>query len=312
MQYHFRVTQADVGVGGFVTGGTVLEWIDKAANAVAVQWSGGSCVAASVGTFHLDRPIGVGELVDVHAGLVYTGRSSMHILVTICSFDPRLAGAAQSAQCPVVFVATDPVGNPVEVPSRTPVTMLDLQRHRQARVRIRMRKCIEEAMVAQRYTAQGTASRATLRFRAARTDVDPDGNLRAGRLMRWIDDAVCACGTEWTGAQAITAYIAGIRLCRPIFTADVVEITARIIHTGPRSIHTAIRVAATDANGGQRRVAAHGLVVVVTLDDLGRALPVPQWEPASEEDHRLDRHARHVVELRRFVEPFTTAAVTVV
>src|SRR6266446_3011087 len=91
--HRFPVRPADVGIVGFVDGGTLLEWIDKAAYATATQWCGGACVAASVGNLHLDRPISVGELVEVNATLVYTGRSSMHILITAHFSDPTRAKA---------------------------------------------------------------------------------------------------------------------------------------------------------------------------------------------------------------------------
>ena len=126
--------------------------------------------------------------------------------------------------------------------------------------------------------------------------------------MRWIDEAAYVCGADWTGAQVITSYIAAIRFYRPIIIGDVIEVTARIIHTGPRSIHTSIHVITTDTDGGQPRLAAHGLAVVVSLGERGEARPVRQWEPDSDEDHRLDQHARHLIELRQFIEPFTTAA----
>ena len=300
-----HVSPVDVGTDGFVDGGTLLEWIDKAAHAAAAQWCGGHCVAASVGTLHLDRPIGVGEVVDVHASLVYTGRSSMHILVTVCSSDPTRAKAVQSSQCPIIFVGVDDTGNPVVVPRWTPTTMLELQRQRQARVRIRMRKRIEGAMAAETYTAAGTAPRATVRFRGASTDINSDGKVRAGRVMRWIDEAAYMCGADWTGADVITSYLAGIRFCRPVFVGDVVEVTARIIHTGPRSIHTCIRVTRTDIDG-QPDLVAHALVVVVSLNECSAARPAPKWEPVTDEDHRLEQHARHLIELRRFIEPFTT------
>jgi 4-hydroxybenzoyl-CoA thioesterase len=306
--HRFRVKPADVGIVGLVDGGALLEWIDTAAYAAATRWSGCYCVAASVGNIHLDRPIRVGELVQVRASLVYTGRCSMHILVTVCSSDPTRANAVQTSQCSIIFVAVDDSGRPVEVPRWTPVTMLELQRHRQARVRIRMRKRIEGAMAAESYTAQGTAPRATLRFLAAPTDVNWDGRVRAGRVMRWIDEAAYVCGADWTGAQVITSYIAGIRFYRPIPIGDVIEVTARIIHTGPRSIHTSIHVTTTDTHDGQPCLVAHGLVVVVSLDERGEARPVPQWEPDSDEGHRLDQHARHLIELRQLIEPFSTAA----
>jgi acyl-CoA hydrolase len=303
-----RVEPADVGIVGFVDGGKLLEWIDNAAYAVAALWSGRDCVVASVGNIHLDRPISVGELVEVRASLVYTGRSSMHILITVCSSDPTRAKAAQTSQCPIIFVAVDDGGNPSEVPPWTPVTMLELQRQRQARIRIPMRRRIEGAMAAESYTVEGTGPRATLRFLATPTDVNWGGGVHGGQVMRWIDDAARVCGAGWTAAQVITSYVAGIRFYRPIIIGDVIEVTARIIHIGPRSIHTSIHVTTTDAHGARPHLVAHGVAVVVSLDERGEARPVPQWEPDSDEDHRLDQHARHLIELRQFVEPFTTAA----
>lgn len=304
----FRVKPVDVGVDGFVDGGTLLEWIDTTAYAAAEQWCGRHCVAASVGNLHLDRPIGVGELVEVHALLVYTGRSSMHMLAIVYSSDPDRPEAVQISQCPIIFVAVDDSGNRLDVPRWTPVTMLELQRQRQARVRIRVRKRIECAMAAERYTTEGTAPRATLRFRVGPTDINGSGKGRAGRVMRWIDETAYVCGTDWTGAQVITSYLAGIRFCRPVFVGDRIEVTARIIHTGPRSVHTSIHVSTTDESGGRLHLVAHALAVVVSLDERGEARPVPTWNPATGEDHRLDQHARHLIELRQFIEPFTTAA----
>ena len=305
----FRIRPVDVGIGGFVDGGTLLEWIDKTAHAAAAQWCGGHCVAASVGNLHLDRPIGVGELVEVHASLVYTGRSSMHMLVTVHSGDPARSRAVQTAQCPIIFVAVDDTGCPVEVPRWTPVTMLELQRQRQARVRMRTRKRIEGAMAPEGYTTEGTAPVATLRFRAAGTDIDRGGNVRGGRVMRWIDETAYVCGTDWAGAEVITSYIAGMRFHRSVFVGDFVDVTARIVHTGPRSVHISVQVTATDSDtlGGRPCLVAQALVVVVSLDERGAARPVPTWEPACDEDRRLHQHARHLIDLRQFVEPFTTA-----
>ena len=173
--HRFHVESADVGTLGFVDGGKLLEWIDEAAHATAAQWCGRRCVTASVGNVHLDRPISVGELVEVQASLVYTGRCSMHILVTICSSDLSQAYPVQTSQCSIVFVAVDESGHPVEVPRWTPVTMLELQRQRQARVRMRTRKRIDDAMDAESYTAEGTASSAALRL-VATDKIDGGGS----------------------------------------------------------------------------------------------------------------------------------------
>ena len=72
-----------------VHGGRVLEWIDKAAYACAVQWSSTYCVTAYVGHIHFTRPIPSGHLVEVRSRIALTGRSSMHIVNEVYSADPR-------------------------------------------------------------------------------------------------------------------------------------------------------------------------------------------------------------------------------
>jgi 4-hydroxybenzoyl-CoA thioesterase len=184
--------------------------------------------------------------------------------------------------------------------------MLELQRQRQARVRIPMRKRIDCGMDNQRYAAEGTSPRVALSFLVGPTDADEVGRVQGGRVMRWIDEAVYVCGAEWAGDPVIASYIAAIRFHRPVVAGDVVDVIARIIHTGPRSIHISVHVAIADPDG-EHDVVADAVAVVVSLDDRGEARPVPQWKPGSDEDRQLDEHARNLVALRQFHEPFTTA-----
>lgn len=300
-----RVQPTDVGPDGLVGAGSLLEWAESAAYATATSWCDGSCVLASVGTFHLDRPITSGDLVELHADLVFTGRTSVHILITICTSDPESGPTAQTAQCPMVFVALDNLGHPAPVRMWTPSTMLELQRHRQARVRTVMRNRIETAMAAQDYRCTDTAGD-TLRVRTGQTDVDHDGNLRGGRALRWIDEAAYACGTAWAGADVIASYVAGIRFSEPIVMGDAVDVTARIIRTGRRSMHCGI--ACTRIDDGEIRLLSYGLVVLVALDEHGEPRPVPQWLPATDTDRQLEQHARDLIELRQYVEPFPSVA----
>nr|WP_227980725.1 acyl-CoA thioesterase [Nocardia spumae] len=306
--HRFLVKPTDAGIVGTVDGGKLLEWIDKVAYAGAARWSGHYCVTAYVGNIHLDRPIEVGELVELHANLVHTGRTSMHILVTVYSTDPTRAKPVQSAQCLTIFVAVDDERRTVEVPQWNPSTILELQRHRQARARVAVRKEIEAAMAAQRYTAAGTGPSATLRFLAAPSDINWGGKVHGGRTMQWIDEAAYVCGANWAGQHVLTSYFGGIRFYRPIVIGHAVEVTARLIHTGPRSMHISVHVTAMDAHSGEPELAAHGLAVVVALDLEAKARSIRQWIPVSEEDVALDAHARHLIELRSAVEDFTPAS----
>ena len=91
-----------------VSGGRVLEWIDKAAYACAAQWSATYCVTAYVGHIHFTRPIPSGHIVEVRSRIAMTGRSSMHIVNEVLSADPREGVFTRACDCLVIFVAKDP------------------------------------------------------------------------------------------------------------------------------------------------------------------------------------------------------------
>ena len=110
----------DAGQGGTVSAGRILEWIDKAGFACAAGWSGSYCVTAYVGNIDFSRPIQVGDLVEVSAQLVLTGRSSMTIAVDVASGSPRGGRVEHAFQCRMVFVAVDDAGAATTVPPWDP------------------------------------------------------------------------------------------------------------------------------------------------------------------------------------------------
>ena len=63
----FLAAPTDAGYLGNVSGGRVLEWIDKAGYACAVGWSARYCVTAYVGNVHFTRPVSIGDLVEATA-----------------------------------------------------------------------------------------------------------------------------------------------------------------------------------------------------------------------------------------------------
>src|SRR5690349_23765587 len=146
----FLAAPTDVGRAEGVGGGRVLEWIDKAAYACAANWSGSYCVTVYVGDVRFSRPIPIGDIVEAHARLVQTGRSSMHIVVTVSSGHPTRHALTPATECLVVFVAVDGNGATVAVPRFEPET--DEQRALQAAAAARgeVRAEIERAMAGQR------------------------------------------------------------------------------------------------------------------------------------------------------------------
>jgi acyl-CoA hydrolase len=118
----FLAEPADVNFGGKVHGGMVMKWIDQAAYACAAGWSGCYCVTVYVGGIRFDRPIHIGQMVDVRARLILTGTSSMHLAVEVAAQDLLSGERVQATRCVIVFVAVDASGRPTPVPHWEPQT----------------------------------------------------------------------------------------------------------------------------------------------------------------------------------------------
>ncbi|SFC22364.1 Acyl-CoA hydrolase [Polaromonas sp. OV174] len=122
----FLAEPSTVNFGGKVHGGTVMKWIDEAGYACATRWAKRYCVTVSVGSIRFQRPIMIGDLVEVEARLAYTGRTSMNISVEVRSGDMKTGQMEVVTECLVVFVAVDGEGKTIPVPSWLPETPGDI------------------------------------------------------------------------------------------------------------------------------------------------------------------------------------------
>ena len=296
----FLAAPTDVALPGVnIQVGKVLEWIDKAGFACAVGWSKQYCVTAYVGDVVFVRPIQVGHIVEVAARVVHTGRTSMHIRVVVRSADPKIGVFSQSTACLMVFVSVDDDGRPIPVRPWVPITDEARELQRTALGRIEVRRRIEESMARQSYTDEGTAPSVTLRFMANPTDVNWGGKVHGGYVMAWIDEAAYLVGARWSGGMATAVYSGGIRFYRPMLIGHLVEVDARLLHTGRTSMHVSVHVRSGDPRDGVMSLTTHCLTVFVALDDDARPRPIPTWQPASAEDRRLEAHAIELIGLRQ-------------
>ena len=127
----FLAGAADRNLYGNVHGGSMMKWMDEAAYACAAGWCGLPCVTVSVSGITFHKPVALGHIVELRARLVYTGRTSMHVAVRVCSRDPREGEYEQTTSCLMVFVAIDAGGRPTPVPRWEPISSEDeaLQAH---------------------------------------------------------------------------------------------------------------------------------------------------------------------------------------
>ncbi|MDH2444829.1 acyl-CoA thioesterase [Amnibacterium sp. CER49] len=295
----FLAPRDEAGIDGTtVAAGHVLEWIDRAGFACAAGWSGSICATAYVGNVHFRRPIPVGSVVETGARIIATGRTSMQVLVTVDVADPRGGEPVRATSCLLVYVAIDDDGDPRPVPAWSPSSLAELDLTDRAEQRVRGRARIRSAMAAERYTGEGTAPRLLLRFLTAPGDGNGEGMVQGGTVMRWIDEAAQACAASWTKRRTVGVYAGGIQFDRPIPVGSLVEVESRVIHTSEHSVHVASHVRAADPMIGEYARIGGCISVFVVPGDDGRAEPVEPLPLVTDEDVRLDRHARDLIAMR--------------
>lgn len=297
----FLAGPSDVTVSGTaVPAGRVLEWIDRAAYACAVGWSSSYCVTAYVGDVNFANPIRPGELIEVHARIVYTGTSSMHILVRVESADMRARAFNTATTCLLVMVAVDSDGQPSAVPAWKPWSDGDITLGERVSARIEPRRAIQTAMQNVTYSNRGSAPRTVFRFLAAPADANWGGNAHGGTVMRWIDETMYACAAGWSTDRAVAVYSGGIQFIHPIRIGDVVELDARLIHTSERSMHVSVSVRSGSPNSPEHmRTTTRCIGVFVVPGADGRAEPVRSLPLRTEEDRALDAFARELIVMRK-------------
>ncbi|MGH8771995.1 MAG: acyl-CoA thioesterase [Burkholderiales bacterium] len=121
----FLAQPADVNFGGKVHGGAVMKWIDQAGYSCAVNWTGAYCVTVYLGGLQFLAPIHVGELVELRALVLRTGRTSLDVAVDVYAGDLKRGEWRRTCHCVIVFVAVDAEGKPLVVPRWQPSTSTD-------------------------------------------------------------------------------------------------------------------------------------------------------------------------------------------
>lgn len=141
----------------------------------------------------------------------------------------------------------------------------------------------------------------TLRFLAEPSDVNFGGKVHGGSVMKWIDQAGYTCAVSWSSSYCVTVYVGGIRFFKPIFIGDVVEVFARIIYTGRSSMHIAVDINATNPQTKIQTKTTHCIIVFSAVDNDGKTLPVPEWQPTTDEEKAMQGYAIRLMEMRKTI-----------
>lgn len=139
----------------------------------------------------------------------------------------------------------------------------------------------------------------TLRFLASQSTPLVANRIPGGTVLRWVDEAGLACASAWAGGASVTAFVSGASFLQPIQSGDLVEVEARLVHTGNSSMHLAVGVRSGSIQGGELQPVTQCVAVYVAIDEQGRPRAVDTWTPETPGDIALAQRVKAHIEAAR-------------
>lgn len=109
------VQPSDTNLHGTLFGGTVMGWMDICAAITASKRCAGACVTVCVEKIEFKKPINLGDVVTINAGITEVGTSSMKVGILV--HKQKLDGSSMESclQGEMTFVAVDEDGRPRKI-----------------------------------------------------------------------------------------------------------------------------------------------------------------------------------------------------
>ncbi|HEU4453637.1 MAG TPA: acyl-CoA thioesterase [Longimicrobium sp.] len=102
---------------GNVFGGVILALVDKCGGVVARRHARLPVVTVSIDRVEFREPVYANDYVEAHGRIVYVGRTSMDVLVTVEAEQVETGTRRQTNRCILTYVALDKLnGKPAAVP----------------------------------------------------------------------------------------------------------------------------------------------------------------------------------------------------
>ncbi len=125
-------------------------------------------------------------------------------------------------------------------------------------------------------------------------DTNSYGTLFGGRLLSLMDKAAGIVASKFAHREFVTISIDTLKFRRPAHKGDLIEIVAKVVYT---STHTAAcRVVAKRMSKSEweKDEICSGYFFMVAIDSQMKPIPIPQFEPKSEEEKKWNLEARRI------------------
>lgn len=129
------------------------------------------------------------------------------------------------------------------------------------------------------------------------------GTMFGGKVLDLMDRAAFLAATRFTEQSIVTASMERIDFFRPIKNGHLVELRAQVVYTGRTSLTVRVDLFAENPLRRYREQASQGYFNMVSVDEHGKPMSVPQLIAETEEEKAEWKHVRSLLDFREKRKP---------
>lgn len=125
------------------------------------------------------------------------------------------------------------------------------------------------------------------------------GTMFGGKVLDLMDRAAFLAATRFTEQSIVTASMERIDFFHPVKNGHLVELQAQVVYTGRTSLTVRVDLFAENPLRRYREQASQGYFNMVSVDENGRPMKVPQLLVETEEEKADWNHAKSLLDFRK-------------
>ena len=115
-------------------------------------------------------------------------------------------------------------------------------------------------------------------------DTNSYNTLFGGRLLSLMDKAAGIMCAKFAHREFVTISIDTLEFKAPARQGDLIEVTAKIVFTSNRTACAKVTAWALSKSDWSKTEICQGYFFMVAIDSMMRPIPIPQFEPESDEE----------------------------
>jgi acyl-CoA hydrolase len=118
-------------------------------------------------------------------------------------------------------------------------------------------------------------------------DTNTLGNLMGGQLLHWMDIIAAISAHRHCKRVVVTASVGNVSFKKPIKLGDIVTLEAKVSRSFTTSMEVVIDVSIESQASGEKSISNQAMFTFVAVDQIGKAIEVPELIPESEQEKKL-------------------------